>query len=522
MKIAVDGGAFQQGIAAGIFKVAVGLINEISRIAPHFSFVLVVDPRAGPLKPELLKALNTVPEIVEAPVGMAYGRPRSLTTKDPHVVFEIDGRLVSAIENDGAFRYQGPAPQRMMRIHTRLEQPSAGGSSDTRHLGLGIRRIQVTQDGVDRSVSFDDPRLAQGFHMPEPHIRWTSGPAVLPSELFDRDGGDVTVAIDAPGHLAYNFNIFATKNVSTLLQECEQKIELLCLERKLKRLECGAYIANHFIPIRLQSLRNYAILHDLIPLTHPNYFMADARRNFDDVFQVLLRADHVFSVSQTSRETLMTLGGVQPDRVSVIRNDVDPIFRETSGPAAEAVRASYGIVEKPYILCVGTIEPRKNHLRMLRAFMASDARATHALVVVGKRGWGAEGFFSELGRIGKEADVRILDNVPTEDIPALYGGAAFLVYPSLVEGFGLPILEAMACGCPVLTSDCSSLAEIAGDAALLVDPSSIQAITAGIDQLASNPDLRNSLAARGLQHRREFSWTNSARTMVGIIERDLA
>ena len=517
MKIAVDGGAFQQGIAAGLYNVAVGLLNEMARIAPNISFVFVTDPRFGPARKELLQVLNFVPEIVAAPVCPSLRAAGQLTSKDPFVAFEIDGRIVPA-ESDGTlYRYRGAPPLRSARVHSRVGQPSANGSMDARHLGLGVREICVTGTSRTASIAFDDPRLADGFHSPDDFVRWTKGPARLPQELFVEHDGDVTIEVLASGNLDYNLNSVASKDVSDAVFQAKQKVEIAVLEKRLIELGCTAYLANHFIPISLPCLRNYAILYDVAPVKFPEFFLGDARDNFEHVMRVFQQAMHTFSISEASRKELLSVADISPERVSTVLIDVDPLYKPVSAREIADVKARYGLTNKPYILCVGTIEPRKNHLRLLRAFRVSRAQSTHALVVVGKRGWGTESFFSELEHNPTPAEVHVLSNVPTEDLPMLYGGAAFLAYPSLYEGFGLPIVEAMACGCPVLTSNRSSMAEIANGAAVLVDPTQTTSIAEGIGRLALNVKLQDELRQKGLERRQWFSWTKSARRIVEIL-----
>lgn len=517
MKLAFDGGAFQQGIAAGIYNVAVGLLNGMRRMNPEMSFVLVIDPRIGPARPELLATLDFVPEVLEAPVGPAYSRPAENATRDPHVAFEVDGRIVPAEVEGTIFRYKGKMPRRTFRIHSRVDQPSATGSMDTRHLGLGIREIRVESGHQRIALAFNDSRLNSGFHAPDEFLRWTSGSAILPRDLFDAAEADVLVEVDAPGSLEYHFRELSNEIVPKLIDNIQRAFEVCQLERRLEALGCSAYITNHFIPLAFRRLRNYAILYDLIPLKFPQFFMEDARRNFDYVTRCLRSAHHTFSISETSRRDLIEVVGIAPHRVSTMLIDIGPQFRLSSQQAVANVKRKYGLTDRPFIICVGTIEPRKNHHQLLLAFMASRARDTHTLVIVGKRGWGTQAFFSEVERSCTTADVRLLADVPTTDLPMLYGGAAFLAYPSLYEGFGLPVVEAMACGCPVLTSNTSSLAEIAEGAAVLVNPANLASITAGIDRLATNARLCEELRQKGLARRLRFSWASSAAIVMKVL-----
>jgi glycosyltransferase involved in cell wall biosynthesis len=174
------------------------------------------------------------------------------------------------------------------------------------------------------------------------------------------------------------------------------------------------------------------------------------------------------------------------------------------------IAAKHGI-DYPYVLAVGTFEPRKNLARLVEAFAAVPASVRDGcrLVLAGGRGWSNAELEAVLGRHGR--DVRVLGYVPDDDLPGLYAGATAFAYPSLAEGFGLPVAEAMAAGTAVLTSNRSSLPEVAGDAAVLVDPTDEEAISAGLERLLSDGDLRRRLAARGRARAQELTWDRAAR-----------
>jgi glycosyltransferase involved in cell wall biosynthesis len=183
------------------------------------------------------------------------------------------------------------------------------------------------------------------------------------------------------------------------------------------------------------------------------------------------------------------------------------------------LQQGFGLATRPYILCVGTLEPRKNHLGLLVAFDIAfrDRGFPYDLVVVGKPGWGFDGFTRAMAERGMGHIVHILSHVSNAELAALYSGAFFSAYPSLYEGFGLPVLEAMACGCPVLTSNISSMPEIAGDAAMLVNPHDHAAIAAGLVTMAEDGGIRAMLVERGHRRRRAYSWAVSARRMLDTL-----
>jgi glycosyltransferase involved in cell wall biosynthesis len=222
------------------------------------------------------------------------------------------------------------------------------------------------------------------------------------------------------------------------------------------------------------------------------------------------RATHIIVISECTRRDLVAAYGLPPDKVTVVYEAADPRFRPQPPDAVTGVRARYGLPER-YLLFVGTIEPRKNLTRLLRAFevVRADGLAD-GLVIVGRRGWLYDDFFATLERSPARDAVFFPGYVPDEDLPALYAGAQALVLPSLYEGFGLPTLEAMACGTPVACSDTSSLPEVTGDAALHFDPREVGAMTDALRRLLGDADLRAVLRGRGLERVVGFSWERVA------------
>jgi len=185
---------------------------------------------------------------------------------------------------------------------------------------------------------------------------------------------------------------------------------------------------------------------------------------------------------------------------------------------AGGIKARYGI-RGDYLLYLGTLQPRKNLVRLVEAFAYLQPRpAALQLVLAGQKGWLYDELFARVGSLGLGDHVVFAGYVAEDDKAALLSGALSLVYPSLYEGFGMPVLEAMACGTPVLTSNVSSLPEVAGDAALLVDPLDVNAIAAGISRLMTDADLRKVLVEKGHAQLRKFSWTNAGREVLQVLE----
>ncbi|NTU83750.1 MAG: glycosyltransferase family 4 protein [Chloroflexales bacterium] len=265
-------------------------------------------------------------------------------------------------------------------------------------------------------------------------------------------------------------------------------------------------------PTRARALLT---VHDLTFLVRPECAEAGLRRYLSRaVPRALRRADMVLVDSRATAGDLARLLGVGGPRVRLVYPGVDPRFRPLPAAEAEPARAALGLPEQ-FLLFVGTLEPRKNLPRLIEGFALADLPAEVQLVIVGRKGWLYEEVFAMVGRLGLGARVRFLDFVDDARLPALYNLARAFVYPSLYEGFGLPALEAMACGAPVVTAAVSSLPEVVGDAAVLVDPLSVESIATGIRRaLAQGPGLR----AGGPPQASRFTWEAAARALLGCYQ----
>ena len=233
------------------------------------------------------------------------------------------------------------------------------------------------------------------------------------------------------------------------------------------------------------------------------------------------RANHIIVVSESTRRDVINAYGVHEDKISVIPEAAAPRFAPQSAKAIEAVRQRYQLPEK-FLLYVGTIEPRKNLLRLLKVWeKLYKASAAPPLVIVGSRGWLSEDFFAALEKSPVRNGALLTGYVRDEDLPALYAAATAFIFPSLYEGFGLPPLEAMACGTPVICSNSSSLPEVVGDAALLCDPTDELALADALIRIVSDTDLQNMLRERGLKQAAKFSWERTAKETLAVYNRAL-
>ncbi len=281
------------------------------------------------------------------------------------------------------------------------------------------------------------------------------------------------------------------------------------------------FVPAHVLPL-LHPRRSVVTVHDLGYLSYPEAHRPADRRYLDWSTRWNARqATAVLADSAATKADLVRAYGIDGRKVHVVYLGRD----ETLAPVRDAarlaaVRERYGIAGR-YLLYVGTLQPRKNLARVLDAFgrIAGQPGASGVqLVLAGKRGWLHDDLFAQVKRLGLAERVLFPGYIPDEDLPALQSGALAFVFPSLYEGFGIPVLEAGACGVPVITSNTSSLPEVAGDAALLVDPHDVDAIAAAMLRLVEDDALRAELARRGQENVKRFSWEKCARETLAVLE----
>jgi glycosyltransferase involved in cell wall biosynthesis len=281
------------------------------------------------------------------------------------------------------------------------------------------------------------------------------------------------------------------------------------------------YNAEHGIQplmlLPLHAVPTVLTVHDLIFRHLPQYHKPLNRWYLNLTMPLYCRrATRIITISEASRRDLVEAYKLPPEKINVIYEAADVRFRPQSAVAVALALARYDLPSR-YLLFVGTIEPRKNLTRLLVAFEKVYAQGlTDALVIVGKQGWLYDGFFAALERSPARSAVIMPGYVADADLPIIYAGAQVLLLPSLYEGFGLPILEAMSCGTPVICSNTSSLPEVAGDAARLVDPKSANTIAEALEQVLTNPNLQGEMRERGLAQARRFSWERAAQETLAL------
>jgi len=283
--------------------------------------------------------------------------------------------------------------------------------------------------------------------------------------------------------------------------------------------EADLYHATEHLLMPMRHVPSVLTVHDLIfhlfPQHHKrlNYwYLSRTMPIFCD------RADAIIAVSESSKNDLVRCYGVPGEKVTVVHEAAAPHFRPPSTAQVELARLRYGLPER-YVLHVGTIEPRKNLVRLVDAIQRVRARLPEIrLVVVGKRGWLYGDFFQQVAGLPDDA-VIVPGYVPDGDLPAVYGGATLCAVPSLYEGVGLPILEAMACGTPVACSRTSSLPEIGGDAPAYFEPTDTESIAAVMLSVLLDHQARQEMSELGIAQSARFSWARAAQETMHVYDR---
>jgi glycosyltransferase involved in cell wall biosynthesis len=288
------------------------------------------------------------------------------------------------------------------------------------------------------------------------------------------------------------------------------------------------FVPSHVLPL-LHPRQSVVTVHDLGHRYCPGAHTGLQRWYLEWSARYHVRtAAHLVADSLATKEDLVRLYGAEPARVTVVHLGIDPALRPVhDSRKLAAVLQKYGVTA-PYVLYVGTLQPRKNLVRLIEAWeqitrwagkLHDDWRSALQLVLAGKRGWLYGEILERAETLRIEERVVLPGYVDKADLATLYSGASLFVMPSLYEGFCMPVLEAMACGTPVVCSNLSSLPEVAGDAALLFDPRDIDSMTAAIQRALGDKDLRRSMVESGFERAKAFTWTRCAQQVLAVLER---
>ncbi len=287
------------------------------------------------------------------------------------------------------------------------------------------------------------------------------------------------------------------------------------IPRLLGRAGAELYHSAYYLMPYRPGVPAVLTVYDLIPLLFPQQSSRRARLMFRWTIRLALRATHYcLAISEATRQDLVRHFHVAPDRIACVPLAADPAFTPQDVTRVERVRNDYGLPDR-YVLYLGSNKPHKNLVGLVDAWSELQPRS-EVLVIAGAWDERYPEPRRRVVKLGLEDRVRLLGPVPEEDLPALYSGAEVFAFPSMYEGFGLPVLEAMACGTPVVCSDRSSLPEVAGDAAVYCDPTQTGSIADALQRVLRNADLRQDLHKRGLARASQFSWERTARETLEV------
>jgi len=292
---------------------------------------------------------------------------------------------------------------------------------------------------------------------------------------------------------------------------------------KLKKSIDLVHATDHYIP-RHRNIPVVATLHDAIPLSHPEWVNAGFRKLKNTLWKRAAHwAAHIITISEYSKQEIAHYFAIDAQKISVIPNGVDERwFRPVDEQARNKVLKQYNL-PRHYFLVVGTLQPRKNIARIIEAYRSLPAGIRHEvpLIVVGRAGWRCENVVEMLTSPAAGDSLRWLKHLPDDDLFAVLKGATALVFPSLCEGFGLPVVEAFAAGTPVITSNTTALPEVAGDAALLVNPLDVADIAAAMQSMLEQPELANVLRRKGKERALAYSWDVTAAMTLDVYQKTL-
>lgn len=286
--------------------------------------------------------------------------------------------------------------------------------------------------------------------------------------------------------------------------------------RGIRALKPQIYHEPNFLAFKAE-IPSVITVHDLSWIRFPHTHPIERVRAMDTYFEKgLRRAALVLTDSVFVKNELMEVFGIGAERIRPIMLGVESLFRPQTADETLPVLQKLALTHGEYLLAVGTLEPRKNLKVVLRAFAQLPAafRKRHPLVLVGMKGWHTSEFEAQIAPLVQAGEVRELGYLPREDLATVIAGATTLIYPSIYEGFGLPPLEAMACGVPVITSNVSSIPEVVGDAGIMLAPHDVDGIADAIRLVAEDADVRRDLAVKALLRSAEFTWGKCAEQTV--------
>lgn len=288
----------------------------------------------------------------------------------------------------------------------------------------------------------------------------------------------------------------------------------------VKKHKIDVFHSLHYTRPLWLPCKSVVTFHDMTFFLFPQLHTRSKRLFFPLAMRLSAKlANALIAVSENTRRDAIRLAGIPPEKIFTAPLGVDQTFRQIrERERLSEIRAKYGLPER-FILYVGLVEPRKNLPVLIRAYRALlEVQNDFDLVVAGRFGWMSEGILDEVARLNLNARVRFTGYVSQEDLPGVYNLSSLFVYPTRYEGFGLPALEAMACGVPVVTTNVSSMPEIVGDAGLLVEPDNERALTGAMVEVLANPGLSAEMTQKGLERAKQFTWERTARDTLRVYQ----
>ncbi|VVB55591.1 D-inositol-3-phosphate glycosyltransferase [uncultured archaeon] len=323
-----------------------------------------------------------------------------------------------------------------------------------------------------------------------------------------------------PVHKTFqNFEEVIVHRNGTPLGKIIRKFFVLPLILQKKKIDI-VHDTYHFGPFLFPAkYKKIVTVHDITPIILSGYHQKLSIAYHKIIMYLILKhVDKIITVSNNTKTDLIKCFSIPGDKIKVIYLAADKIYYRRTNDEIIPIKKKYGLNSK-IILYIGTLEPRKNVVGLIKSFhILKNLGLEHKLVIVGRKGWGYIEIFECVKKLNLQKDVIFLGYVPTEDLPAMYSMSDLFVYPSFYEGFGLPPLEAMACGCPVIASNTSSLPEVVGDAGIMIDPYNIDELSEAMYSVLINEMDRKDMIKKGLERAEMFSWKKTAEETLEVYE----
>jgi alpha-1,3-rhamnosyl/mannosyltransferase len=390
-----------------------------------------------------------------------------------------------------------------IRLSTALADDPSSGSVDEARLRVAVNAMCLWR-----------PYTGIGQYTLNIARVWARDAHLRPQYFYGNDWSPLAEPRDAPGMGLFKRLV---KKVLPRPYEATRALLQMRFDRRLGRSD--VYLEPNFLPFRFDGPVVLTV-HDLSYVRFARTHPSDRVRIMEKLLPPAVeRAAHILTDSNFQKQEIIAHFGLAADRVTACHLGVTEQYRPRSALECAAVLQRHGLAYRKYLLVVGTLEPRKNLLAVLDAYagLAPALRERYPLVVAGMRGWNTDQFAPRLRSLVQSDAVRRLGFVDETELPAIYSGASAFLYPSLYEGFGLPVVEAMASGVPVIVSDCSSLPEVVGDAGPQLSPDDVHGIGLAMQRMIEDSPWWERCSQAGLQRARRFTWEQCAATTAAVL-----